>query len=224
MNNSFGQFRSGQLSEYLFPISYTVEDQTGQMKISSNTGIFINKAVVPSNPFEAIDGNGKIQSYYIKYNIYKKKNIQQIIKVYLRNTNKNFDDIKYLKTIVVPAGETTDYSTFELVFSPNDSFSYNEIYFELQRSSLTDKNKINLFITKLDKVYNVIEFLEKTTENQMIIKKIKISSSPYLIFVVNGEPIKIGKTGKYETNDELKISSIGFIVLNNESFILDYQY
>ena len=43
---------------------------------------------------------------------------------------------------------------------------------------------------------------------------------------INGESIYIGRTGIYEINYGISISSIGFVVEpdDNKNFIMDYQY
>ena len=213
MANNYGQFRSSQVKDYLLPISYSIINQTSKRDF----------AIVPEESFNGIDENGKINSYHIKCRIYKLSSAQTI-KIYLKNTKKDYDNSKYYKTIKVPAGSITDYIVFEDVITPNDSFSYDWLYFELQRTGSSDKRLINIKNLQLDKIYNIITFLEKTVDKTLIIKAMKIQNSANLKMVINGEYIKIGKDGLYEINDEIKISSLGFIVNDNEIFILNYEY
>ena len=47
-----------------------------------------------------------------------------------------------------------------------------------------------------------------------------------MLMCINGEEIRIGRTGIYEINYGISINTIGFIVEPNDgkNFILDYQY
>ena len=157
-----------------------------------------------------------------------------MINIKIVNTNKQKDNIRLLKTISIAAGAETDYSTFEIVISPNDNYTYNQIYFELNRELIdfntqnedgTYGRKMHITIERLDKIYNVIDFLSPSIGGNRILKQIGIQGPPGLLMSINGEEIRIGRSGLYEITYGINITFIGFVVEADEKyFILDYQY
>ena len=233
MSFQFGQFRRNQLSSFLTPLSYELTTITSQSTISSAVTFLDNILILSGNniikPTE-LDGV-RTKNYYIRFKVYKKAN-PQTIKIKLVNTNKTSDNIQVLKSIVVEGGRESDYSSYEIVISPNNT--YNRILFELQRE-LEDYNTINqdgtygricnIYIDRLDEVYNVINHLSSLI-NKTSLLQIGVQSAPGLLMCINGEEIKVGRSGLYEILNGYKISFIGFIVEpdDNKYFILDYQY
>ena len=234
MSYKFGQFRKSQLSSYLTPLEYTLNDLRVQSSLSEGV-TFIDKGIdlEGSNILQALTNANKQRSYYIRFKIFKQETIQKIT-VRLINTEKSQDNVQTIETIEVPIGKTTDYSTFELILSPNDNHTYNQIYFELNRE-LIDYNtlkpdgtygrEMNISIDRLDEVYNVIDFLNTSIENKNTLKQIGVQGPPGLLMSINGEAIRIGRSGLYEINNGINTTFIGFIVEADEKyFILDYQY
>lgn len=234
MSYKFGQFRKSQLSSYLTPLQYTLNDLRVQSSLSEGI-VFVDKGadLEGNNILQALTSGNKQRSYYIRFKIFKQDTIQKIT-IRLVNTMKTEDNVQIIETVEIPIGNTTDYSTFELILSPNDNHSYNQIYFELNRE-LIDYNtlntdgtygrKINILIDRLDEIYNVIDFLETSIENKSALKQIGVQGPPGLLMSINGEAIRIGRSGLYEINNGINTTFIGFIVEANEKyFILDYQY
>jgi len=60
--------------------------------------------------------------------------------------------------------------------------------------------------------------------------KIGIQSRPGVLIMVNQQPVRIGRSGTYEVNNGVKITSFGIIAPNGydpnniDHFILDYTY
>lgn len=234
MSYKFGQFRKSQLSSYLTPLEYTLNDLRVQSSLSEGV-TFIDKGIdlEGNNILQALTNANKQRSYYIRFKIFKQETIQKIT-VRLINTEKSQDNVQTIETIEVPIGKTTDYSTFELILSPNDNHTYNQIYFELNRE-LIDYNtlkpdgtygrEMNISIDRLDEVYNVIDFLNTSIENKNTLKQIGVQGPPGLLMSINGEAIRIGRSGLYEINNGINTTFIGFIIEADEKyFILDYQY
>jgi hypothetical protein len=234
MSYKFGQFRKSQLSSYLTPLEYTLNDLRVQSSLSEGI-TFIDKGIdlEGNNILQALTNANKQRSYYIRFKIFKQETIQKIT-VRLINTEKSQDNVQTIETIEVPIGKTTDYSTFELILSPNDNHTYNQIYFELNRE-LIDYNtlkpdgtygrEMNISIDRLDEIYNVIDFLNTSIENKGTLKQIGVQGPPGLLMSINGEAIRIGRSGLYEINNGINTTFIGFIVEADEKyFILDYQY
>ena len=84
---------------------------------------------------------------------------------------------------------------------------------------------------------NVIKSPSFGAGNGQILKQIGIQGRPGLQFVVNGESLKLGRTGIYESNN-INIKSLGFVIdsiiqdnsflpiitENPAFFIVDYLY
>ena len=234
MSYKFGQFRRSQLSSYLTPLEYTLNNLRVQSSLSKGV-VFIDKGIDldGNNILQAINDNGKQNSYYIRFKIFK-QDTKQLITVRLINTEKTSDNVQTIETIEIEAGDINDYSTFELILSPNDNHTYNQIYFELNRE-LIDYNTLNqdgtygriiaIAIDRIDKIYNVIDFLQTSIENKGILKQIGVQGPPGLLMSINGEAIRIGRSGLYEINNGINTTFIGFIIEADEKyFILDYQY
>lgn len=228
----FGQFRKSQLSSYLIPLEYTLNDLAVQSSLSRGI-TFIDKGIDLDNALQALDSGGKQKSYYIRFKIYK-QTTKQFITVRLVNTEKTSDNVQTIENLEIDAGNADDYSIFELVLSPNDNHTYNQIYFELNRE-LIDYNTLNtdgtygrkiiLTIDNLSEIYNVINFLQTSIENKGVLKQIGVQGPPGLLMSINGEAIRIGRSGLYEINNGINTSFIGFIIEDDEKyFILDYQY
>lgn len=228
----FGQFRKSQLSPYLIPLEYTLNDLAVQSSLSRGI-TFIDKGIDLDNALQALDSGGKQKSYYIRFKIYK-QTTKQFITVKLVNTERTSDNVQTIENLEIDVGNADDYSIFELVLSPNDNHTYNQIYFELNRE-LIDYNilnadgtygrKIMLTIDNLSEIYNVIDFLQTSIENKRVLKQIGVQGPPGLLMSINGEAIRIGRSGLYEINNGINTSFIGFIIEDDEKyFILDYQY
>ena len=234
MSYKFGQFRKSQLPSYLTPLEYNLNDLRVESNLSKGI-YFIDKSIdlEGENILQALTSDGKQRSYYIRFKIFK-LDTEQKITIKLVNTEKEEDNIQIVENITISSGDEMDYDTFELVISPSDNHTYNQIYFELNRE-LIDYNilkpdgtygrEMNISIDRLDEIYNVINYLSSSIDNKNLLKQIGVQGPPGLLMSINGEAIRIGRSGIYEINNGINTTFIGFIVENNEKyFILDYQY
>ena len=231
MSFQFGQFRRSQLDSFLTPLKYKLEQ--AKIKSTISTAVtFVDNVISLTDALKPTEQDGIwAKNYYIRFRIYKKANPQTII-IKLINTNKQTDNIQNLRTIVVDAGRETEYNTYEIVIPPNNN--YNQIKFELQRE-LEDYNKKNsdgtygrickIEVIRLDEIYNVIDYLT-TIINKSALLQIGVQSAPGLLMCINGEEIRVGRSGLYEILNGYKVTFIGFIVEPNDNkhFMLDYQY
>lgn len=233
MSFQFGQFRRNQLETFLTPLEYD-KNKKIEKSIISTVVTFEDIALNLNGnnilkPFES-DGI-KSRNYYIRFKVYKKSSEQTIL-VKLINTDKQLDNSQTIKSVKVTKGKENEYSIYEIVVSPNNT--YNQIVFELQRE-LEDYNsknsdgtygrKCNIDIIRLDEIYNVVNFLNTST-NKTSLLQIGVQSAPGLLMCINGEEIRVGRSGLYEILNGYKINFIGFIVEPNDKkyFMLDYQY
>lgn len=231
MSFRFGQFRRNQIDSFLTSLDYRLEEEQTKSTISTAT-IFIDEVIsIPDMLKPTEPDSANIKSYYLSYRIYKKSTPQEII-IKLINTNKQVDNTQTLKTITVEAGRETEYLTYEMIISPNNN--YDQIKFELQRE-LEDYNTKNsdgtygrsckIEVVALDEIYNVIDYLSTITGTSTLLQ-IGVQSAPGLLMCINGEEIRVGRSGLYEILNGYKITFIGFMVEpdDNKHFILDYQY
>ena len=231
MSFQFGQFRRSQLDSFLTPLKYKIE-QTKIKSTISTVVTFVDNVISLTDALKPTEQDGiRAKNYYIRFRIYKKANPQTFI-IKLINTNKQTDNIQNLRTIIVDAGRETEYNIYEIVIPPNNN--YNQIKFELQRE-LEDYNKKNsdgtygrickIEVMRLDEIYNVIDYLT-TIINKSALLQIGVQSAPGLLMCINGEEIRVGRSGLYEILNGYKVTFIGFIVEPNDNkhFMLDYQY
>lgn len=231
----FGQLRRTQIESYLTPLTYTFKDI--ETKSALSQGItFIDKAIVltGNNILQSVDKTGTvIKSYYMQIKVFKEEESEQLLTIKLVNTNKTKDNEQTLETITIEQGKKNDFATFEIVIPPNQS--YDQIQFILNRVLIDYNNenedgtygrKVNMEVLKLKEIYNVIDFLNPAIENTGRLKQIGVQSAPGLLMSVEGEAVRVGRSGIYEINNGVSVSFIGFIVEpdDNKYFILDYQY
>ncbi len=150
---------------------------------------------------------------------------------------QNSNDSQTIEDYTVPAG--TGSTTFDIVFTPNST--YNLIVFVLARTT-EDYNVIEnsqygriMDITVNENniylITNIIDTLASTYGLTELIR-IGIQGPTGLMMSINGEQIKVGKTGIYELNDiNIKITYLGFALKENvlnadgyDNFILDFEY
>lgn len=154
---------------------------------------------------------------------------QHIVKIKLVNENTNqYQTIKVLK-------QSFSFSfNIDLIFKANYNFTH--LVFEILRTNLTNADAYltpsnNVNTTKLTEVKNIVKELQLNR-----LKKVGIQGPFGLKFAINGEEIKLGKSGIF-TSEEMDIASIGFIIEeyndygdtlatfdNKAFFIMDYQY
>lgn len=232
---NFGQFRRTQLDSYMTALNYDFIDLETQSPLSQGV-VFLDKAITLSeqNVLQATDDTGTVvKSYYMRFKIYKKEDSEQLVTIKLVNTNKTEDNQQTIKTVKIESGLENDYSTFDIVIAPNAT--YNNIQFILNRVvddyNTVDENniygrKMNITIDSLKEIYNVIETLNPSIDNLGRLKQIGVQSAPGLMMSIEGELIRVGRSGIYEINNGVSIKYIGFIVEPNDNkyFVLDYQY
>lgn len=212
-----GQIRRSSLTGFSYISGLSFQRATYSTKVPGIESAFSDFAI-QVNTAEAML-NGK--SLYLFLEIQKKASEVQTIKIYLRNTNDRDGEIQELKTIEIPSG--TDYHPIELIISPNAS--YNFIVFELQRKSSDYQQPRVLTVRDTIKLYN-INNIRTSLGGVDKIKKLGIQGAPGFLMCINGEEIRVGKSGIYELLDGVYVTFIGFIIdpTSKEQFIMDYQY
>ena len=232
MSYTFGQLRKSQINSFLTSLTYELNDVQKESDLSQTT-IFVDKGIdlQTDNILHGTTDTGKKRSYYLRFKIFKQE-LPQLINVKLINTNKINNNTQKIKTIEIEAG--SGFTVFEMVVTPNDNYIYDRILFELERGNIdytidnedgTFGRKISMSVERLDEIYNVINYLNPFINNTGILKQIGVQGDPGLIMSIDGEEIRIGRSGLYEIRSGIEVTFIGFIIEDNEKyFVLDYQY
>lgn len=229
MSYNIGQLRRNEISSYSVDLSYNLGD------IVNNNSIidFYDSCIY-------LDGKNtlsSLNSYYLKFEVAQRIDSPQDFSIVLYNDNLEGDNSLSVRTLSVKQGNES--TIFELIFTPNNN--YNKIVFELKRLALDftlvnpdgksgrimDIKILNLYI-----VNNVMDYLSSTFDGLTKLKKIGIQAQPGFLFVLNGEEIRVGRTGIYELyNNNITVSYIGFIIKDSaftqdgkEFFIMDFKY
>lgn len=224
-----GQFRSNQMASYGDDINVVLDTQETDSSSDSISGsdlIFQNICI-------NLDNNNlqNRSHYYLKFGV-QKMDSEQRFYLKLKNTNMSADNEQFIKEYIVAAG--TGWVYFETIISPNSV--YNQILWELQRTVTdytTSQNNISGRIMTINdedivlmRLTDIITYLQSAySENNLTyLKKIGVQGPPSLLMCINGEEIRVGKSGIYELyNDSIKITSINFVP-NNAYFIMDFEY
>ena len=135
-------------------------------------------------------------------------------------------------------GYNDEWQAYTFVFTPNEDYNY--LCFKITRIGYDyvnrDTPRIPFVYTAPGASDNTMDFETNGDLCQVnnilprIMNKIGIQSRPGTMFVVNREPIVLGRSGIYEVNNGTKISSVGVVAPNGSSsvniqdFLLDYGY
>lgn len=225
-----GQLRRNQISSYSTALSYRQDLIRNENSIIDfyDQCMYLSGANIVSS----------IYSYYLKFEVTQLPEVIQEFSIKLQSDEVAVDNIQNIRSFVVKQGLGT--TTFELIFTPNSN--YNQIVFELKRMALdfytdngdgTSGRIMNIKILQFDRVINVISsYLAKNFPGMTSLKKIGIQGPPGLLFCIDGEEIRIGRSGIYELyNEDITISYMGFIIKDSlftqdgkDFFIMDFKY
>lgn len=230
---SVGQFRRTQLDSYYESISFDLTTQETESNIETMGIKFVNPCVLVKSTTLTNQNN-----YYLKFKVSYREDSSQSFNVRIRNSNsEEANNYQNLRSYSVNQGIGS--TIFEMVFSPNAI--YNQIVFELNRIPLdyTTENDDGTYgrlmtveILEFNSLNNVIDYLSSSYSGLTKLNKIGIQGPPGLLMCINGEEIRIGRSGIYEiNNNSITISFIGFVLKESaftqdglDYFIMDFQY
>ena len=231
MAYKFGQFRKEQFpsSNYVKPVSgYTVKSI--RSKAEGFQDIYFDDIAVERN-FTTADG-----SLFIRFAVTRfTRDTNVTIKLMDSDASAlSTTNAQTVATITVPAGQNAiELSTpiiFDIVVTPGDT--YNLLVFSIDRDGQdfteTPRKWIpmqSFMIDSFGTISNIIEgYLNPYIENLGRLKQIGVQSHPGLEMCINGEMIRVGRSGIYEINHGININFIGFMPDEDDHFIMDYQY
>lgn len=193
---------------------------------------------------EPVDENyGTMKSYYLKFKVPRMPTEQRIL-IKLSNgsatkdTSEQVND-QYIQEIVVPAGENT-MDEFKIIFRPKAE--YSEIHFQLRRTRLDivdaeiNKNndayhagrEIRIIDCNLYEITNIVNVITTKFDSHVrSLIQVGVQGPLGMLMSIEGEGVRIGRTGQYEINFGASITFIGFVIEPDDeqtNFIMDYQY
>ena len=238
MAYNIGQFRrTSNINDYYEDISNDFVIQYFQERLSelTSTVFFENAYYDFSNTGNKLN---KQNYYYLNFSVKKMNSIQNFY-LKLKNLTQSEDDFsdnneQIIAEFTVPQSTIEDdWTNFEIIIAPNKT--YGQLYWDLRRTisndylSTSDMQVEGAIGRKMTIVINQFAIIKNIVKDINKIVKIGVQGPPSLLMCINGEQIRIGKTGIFEINeDNVSISFVGFIpkVKNNilEYFIMDYEY
>lgn len=238
MAYNIGQFRrTSNINDYYEDISNDFVIQYFQERLSelTSTVFFENAYYDFSNTGNKMN---KQNYYYLNFSV-KKMNTIQNFYLKLKNLTQSDDDFsdnneQIIAEFTVPQSTIEDdWTNFEIIIAPNKT--YGQLYWDLRRTisndylSTSDMQVEGAIGRKMTIVINQFAIIKNIVKDINKIVKIGVQGPPSLLMCINGEQIRIGKTGIFEINeDNISISFVGFVpkVKNGilEYFIMDYEY
>lgn len=226
MSYQIGQFRKPQLNSYSTPLEANLSrQQTGGA--SSGDVIFYNTC----GNLSGVNIVNNQNCYYLRFGVKQRTDSEQLFYLKLRNTSESEDNEQLIEEYKVNRGTGIIY--FEVILSPNAT--YDQILWELQRTALdyrilntdgTYGRIMNVIIESYTRLVDIITFLKSTYSGMEYLTKIGIQGPPSLLMCINREQIRLGKTGIYEINNGINITSVNFVPKDSPSdyFIMDFEY
>lgn len=231
MAYNFGQFRKEQFtySNYVKQLDrneYTLASIS--TKAEGFTGISFSDVAIKRG-FSKADGSLFIRIALTRFS--RPTNVT--VKLVKENTSAfSSKNVQTVAHISIPEGSTTEeLSTpviYDLVVTPNDN--YAQLVFSIDRDGqdFTETPRKwtpthTFMIESFGTISNVIPSLG--LENGIgRLKQIGVQSRPGLEMCINGEMIRVGRTGIYEINHGIDITFMGFMPEEEDHFLMDYQY
>ena len=241
MSFNIGQFRRPQMPSYYDEFKEHIVMSYKQTDVQFGD----TNSLIFQNPCGNIQNNYVLTSqnyYYLRFKVKQREDSSQ--RFYLKLCNRDDGTIQdqnqeqIIDEFTVPQG--VGYVYFESIIAPNTT--YDQILWELRRIALdytyidpTEEDKIGrvmqVDIESCAQIKNVIDFLKPNYTNLKSLAKIGVQGPPSLLMCINGEQIRIGKSGIYEINNGITIFFIGFIpkesIISSDGldyFIMDFEY
>ncbi len=225
MSYHIGQFRRNQQSSYAVALNMELNYQQ-----TDGTVTFCDVCGNLSGINIVDDQN----SYYLRFGVKQRSDSEQIFYLKLKNTSETTDNEQVIEEFKVDRGIDTIY--FQIILSPNAT--YNQIVWELQRTALDHRilnndgtygRKMEITLDIYTRLINIIKVLD-LEQGLTRLTKIGIQGPPSLLMCINREQIRLGRTGIYEINNGIDITSISFVPKgsndqnNLDYFIMDFEY
>lgn len=174
--------------------------------------VLSNKQFIPSETYYL--------SFYVE-RVFLEDDKGKSVSFDIMSRDGNGDYEQYIKTVNVQEGSKENLVFVNLIFTP--IVPCDRIVLKLRRTSEDfipgREKKLSIESITLQKIENILP--------EQNIEKIGIQGPSGLLFTINGEEMRIGRTGIYELyNKDIPITYLGFVTKkgDNKFFIVDYQY
>lgn len=227
----FGQFRKEQYKEYITPFEKIgLQEKFSEVKLAENGNFKGQKVqdVMMKRGFSTADGSLFLRFALTRFD----RETGVIIKLAKENASAlATDNIQQVAKITIPAAVTSEQFTvpiiYDIIITPNDD--YAELIFAIDRDGkdLTETPRawmpnVGFQVVEFGKINNVIS--KMNTEGTGRLKQMGVQGQPGLEMCINGEMIRVGRTGIYEINHGVDVTFLGFMPNENDHFLVDYQY
>lgn len=217
---NIGQYRYSKSENYFSSTTSKKIALNDQTYVDAEGGNFKNVDLAYEAPFIGL------HTYYFKCELRGLgEGIAQNFTIKLKDDSGEREQIVKHYSL---SSQGQDRSTvIELVFTPKTYFS--KLVFILDRKTTSDFDRKMSFSPAKEVTLSEVKDIFETSSfgNIDSIFKIGIQGDPDLIVCINGEPIRLGRSGMFEIHeDDFSIYSIGFIppTSNDSYFIMDYCY
>lgn len=228
---NIGQFRRTQQQSYITSLTAT----PGTVLVESPTSSEIVFKDICGDLSGANVMNSQ-HSYYLKFGVRRLAAYDQTFQLKIKNASNLDTNEQVIESYTVKKGNIADVVYFEVVISPNAE--YNQIVWTLQRIA-DDYNIVNydgtygrvmdVSITSYAQIIDIMDYLKSQYSGLKYLTSIGIQGPTGLLMCINGEQIRVGRSGVYEIDNEMPITSIGFVpkeisVNTLEYFLMDFVY
>ena len=243
MSLQIGQIRKNNSTSYLTDLSNNITDvsiisQGFGEQIFTNYGIQLNGGFQIGTPYylrfavkrRAADTDSGVageSQARLQFSLYLYTDLSN----HELGTFQKIADNIIVDPIIIES-DTEQYRYFEFIFTPNKTYSYLAFVLTRITYDYTEGGRSvsaeDIFIKGDSGDLAIINNILPNSHN--IVDQIGIQTRPGTLLCINGEDIRVGRSGTYEINNGLKINFVGIVSPNgNDSsninnFILDYAY
>ena len=180
----------------------TVRRYTGTSSSGTSIDVFVNECIQINN------GLSTNNNYYFHGKIKRMVSDQVFYVKLIKYNNDSQEDTleQYIKTITVTKGDPNDWLDVEFIFTPY-SDTFDTILFELQRTVDDYRVEVRQPILIYEEISLINNIIYSKIMAGISLIKMGIQSHPGLLMCINGEEIRISRTGIYEIKN-------GIILIN----------
>lgn len=199
----------------------------GEYEVSNVEGYKVQKLVYKGLSLQ------RNVAYFVRIYIKRQRALEQSVTVTLSNDGGSISQkCKVLYIDALPADvenddnaslfDTRQWTCCNFIFIPNQS-GYSQLRFELSELLAINNKKVVGNISMFNQIVNLLNTKVRQKHGVNTIIKLGVQSRPGTVMCINGEEIRIGRTGFYEINSGVEINYFGFGA-ELKDFIFDYVY
>lgn len=244
MSLQIGQIRKNNNTSYLTDLSNNITDvsivsQGFGEQVFTNYGIQLNGGFQTGIPYylrfavkrreadtdSGVTGESQARLQFSLY-LYTDLSNHEL------GTSQKIADNIIVDPIIIES-DTEQYRYFEFIFTPNKTYLYlafvlTRITYDYTKEGGRSVSAEDIFIKGNSGDLAIINNI--LPKSLSAVDQIGIQTKPGTLLCINGEDIRVGRSGTYEINNGLKINFVGIVSPNGDNssnindFILDYAY